>query len=84
MYYSAEGSEWQHVNSRACLRMAVWEEWVWCATARGLLPLPRRPRAPAAPAVPAPPHAPPPPRQRMPVSAVAILHPALYLFLTDS
>lgn len=84
MHYSAEGSEWQHVNSRACLRMAVWEEWVWCATARGLLPLPRRPRAPAAPAVPAPPHAPPPPRQRMSVSAVAILHPALYLFLTDS
>ncbi|CAH0717533.1 unnamed protein product, partial [Brenthis ino] len=69
-----EGTEWQRVSSRACVRMAVWEEWVWCATPRGLLPLPRRPPPPAP--APAPAHA--PLRHRAPVSALAILHPALF------
>ncbi|CAH2097282.1 unnamed protein product [Euphydryas editha] len=63
-----EGSEWQRAAARQCARMAVWEEWLWCGTARGLLPLARRPPAAA--------HA--PPRHRAPVAALALLHPALF------
>ncbi|XP_046973357.1 prolow-density lipoprotein receptor-related protein 1 [Vanessa cardui] len=72
-----EGVEWQRVSSRTCLRMAVWEEAVWCATPRGLLALPRR--APANASAHAHAHA--PPRHRAPVSALAILHPALFYML---
>lgn len=55
------------VWSRACWRLAVWEEWVWCAGARGLARLARRgvrahTRAHA--------HALP-----APASALALLHP---------
>ncbi|XP_045761801.1 platelet endothelial aggregation receptor 1-like [Maniola jurtina] len=67
-----EGDAWQRVASRACVRMAAWEEWVWCASARGVVAVARRPHAPAAP----PPH-------RAPASALAVLHPVLYHDLPD-
>ncbi|XP_068625234.1 prolow-density lipoprotein receptor-related protein 1 [Battus philenor] len=62
-------SQW----TRACARMAAWEEALWCGTARGLARLPRRPPLAQRPAPPA--H---PPRARRSVSAVAVLHPALF------
>lgn len=37
------------VAARACVRAAVWEEWLWCGGARGVLRLPKRARAPAPP-----------------------------------
>lgn len=64
---AAEGSEWQLVRARPCARLAVWGERLWC----GLLPLARR--RPAAE----------PPRRRAPVSALAVLHPALFLTPND-
>ncbi|KPJ02990.1 Low-density lipoprotein receptor-related protein 8 [Papilio xuthus] len=60
-------SQW----TRTCARMAVWEETLWCATARGLARLPRRART-----APAPP--PQLPRARRPVTAVAVLHAVLF------
>ncbi|XP_039746200.1 low-density lipoprotein receptor-related protein 1 [Pararge aegeria] len=65
-----EGEAWQRVRGRACVRMAVWGDWVWCASARGLQAVAWR----AAPA-------PAPPPFRAPASAVAVLHPALFLDL---
>lgn len=53
-------------QTRVCARMAVWEEWVWCATRRGLTRLARRL-----------PLAPPAPRARRPLSALAVLHAVL-------
>ncbi|XP_050671309.1 prolow-density lipoprotein receptor-related protein 1-like [Leptidea sinapis] len=58
------------VWGRACARMRVWEEWVWCAGPRGVAAVPRRP-APRA-------HVTPAPRHRAPVPALVVLHPALY------
>ncbi|KAI5636205.1 low-density lipoprotein receptor domain class A domain-containing protein [Phthorimaea operculella] len=56
------------VPSRSCLRMAVWEEWIWCATRRGLARIPRRiMREPMTP------------RPQFALSALAVVHPALFL-----
>ncbi|XP_045484331.1 low-density lipoprotein receptor-related protein 1B [Pieris rapae] len=55
------------VLERGCARLAIWEESVWCAGARGLAALPRRP-APGSRLSPLY-------RHRAPVSALTILHP---------
>ncbi|KAJ2938963.1 hypothetical protein O0L34_g17775 [Tuta absoluta] len=56
------------VPSRSCLRMAVWEEWIWCATRRGLARIPRRMmREPMTP------------RPQFALSALAVVHPSLFL-----
>lgn len=57
------------VHSRACLRMAVWEEWVWCARARGLARVPRRASRRVQPRVQAP---------RRALTALALLHPVMF------
>ncbi|CAK1543699.1 unnamed protein product [Leptosia nina] len=58
------------VTGRGCARIAVWEDAVWCAGARGLAPLPRRPTPGARLALLY--------RHREPVSALAVLHPAVH------
>ncbi|CAB3232339.1 unnamed protein product [Arctia plantaginis] len=57
------------VYSRACLRMAVWEEWVWCARPRGLARIPRRAARRVQPRVQAP---------RRALTALALLHPVMF------
>ncbi|XP_049880284.1 low-density lipoprotein receptor-related protein 1 [Pectinophora gossypiella] len=59
-------------GGRACVRMAAWEEWVWCGTRRGLVRVARRGgrggRGAAAAA-----------RPQLALTALAILHPTLFL-----
>ncbi|XP_041974246.1 low-density lipoprotein receptor-related protein 1 [Aricia agestis] len=73
-----ENSTWEVVGGRGCARLGVWEEWVWCGGARGLQLVARRPpRAPLAT------RTRPAARHRAAVSALAVMHPVLFLAIDD-
>lgn len=66
MYAGSSASSAAVAPTHVCARMAVWEEWVWCATFRGAVRLARRLRLP-----------PPAPRAHRPLTAIAVLHTVL-------
>lgn len=66
LYASSSVRSAAMAHTHACARMAVWEEWLWCATHRGAVRLARR--------LPVPP---PAPRARRPLTAIAVLHAVL-------
>ncbi|KAJ0171238.1 hypothetical protein K1T71_012788 [Dendrolimus kikuchii] len=68
------------VYSRACARAFAWEEWVWCATPRGLARIARRGARHAHAHVRLQPRA----GARPPITALTLLHPSLFITPTAS
>lgn len=75
MSRSATSGPVRSVWWRACVRLRVWEEWVWCGAGRGLARVRRRPL----PATPDLPRAPPSrPLRLPPLTALTLLHPIMF------